>query len=80
MGRRDPVKPAPAYSGPEPSGELTLGIAKMPPGGALHEHHHREAEIYLVLAGSGSVRVGSEDRPVEAGSAVFVPGGAVHSC
>ena len=59
---------------------LTLGIAKMPPGEALHEHRHRQAEIYLVLEGTGSVRVEGKARPVGAGSAVFIPANAVHSC
>ena len=59
---------------------LTLGIAKIPPGGTLHEHRHRQAEIYLVLQGTGSVRVDGKTRPVGAGSAVFIPADAVHSC
>jgi quercetin dioxygenase-like cupin family protein len=59
---------------------LTAGVAKIPPGAALFRHRHRQAEIYLVLAGEGSVRVGDGVRSVRAGSAVFVPGGAVHSC
>ena len=59
---------------------LTLGVAKIPPGAALAEHHHRQAEVYLVLAGEGLVRVGDGVRPVRAGSAVFVPGDTVHSC
>src|SRR4051794_39544736 len=57
---------------------LTAGVAKMPPGAALSRH--RQHEVYLVLAGEGSVRVGDGVRSVRAGSAVFVPGGAVHSC
>jgi mannose-6-phosphate isomerase-like protein (cupin superfamily) len=59
---------------------LTAGVAKVPPGAALSRHHHRQAEVYLVLAGEGSVRVGDGVRSVRAGSAVFVPGGALHSC
>ena len=59
---------------------LTMGIAKIPPAGALHEHRHRQAEIYLVLEGTGSVRVDGKARPVGAGSAVFIPANAVHSC
>jgi quercetin dioxygenase-like cupin family protein len=62
------------------SEQLTMGIASIPPGEALHEHRHRQAEIYLVLEGNAMVRVGSEARPIEAGSAVFIPGDAVHSC
>lgn len=59
---------------------LTLGIAKIPPGEALNEHRHRQAEIYLVLEGSGLVRIDSASRPVEAGTAIFIPGDALHSC
>ena len=56
-----------------------MGIGKMPPGEALHKHRHRQAEVYLVLEGSGSVEIGPEARLVEAGSAVFIPGNAFHS-
>ncbi len=59
---------------------MTAGMARIPPGAALEAHRHRQAEVYLVLAGEGSVRVGTGVRPVRAGSAVFVPGDAVHSC
>ena len=66
--------------GVTPSENLTLGIASLPPGGALREHRHTQEEVYLVLEGSGLVRVGAEELAVEAGSAVFVPGDALHSC
>ncbi len=59
---------------------LTLGVANLPPNGALHEHRHKQEEVYLVLEGSGRVRVGGEEFAVEAGSAVFIPGDALHSC
>ena len=58
---------------------LTMGIGKMPPGEALRRHRHRQAEVYLVLEGSGSLEIGSEARLVETGSAVFIPGNAFHS-
>jgi mannose-6-phosphate isomerase-like protein (cupin superfamily) len=59
---------------------LTMGIAKIPPAEALHEHRHQQAEIYLILEGTGSVTIDGKARPVGAGSAVFVPGNAPHSC
>ena len=59
---------------------LTMGIAKIPPGEALHEHRHQQAEIYLILEGTGSVTIDGNARPVGAGSAVFIPGNALHSC
>ena len=63
------------------SENLTLGVASLPPGGgALCEHRHTQEEVYLVLEGNGLVRVGDEQVAVEAGSAVFIPGNALHSC
>ena len=62
------------------SENLTLGVAKLPPGAALNKHRHTQEEVYLVLEGSGLVRVGGEEIDVEAGSAVFIPGDALHSC
>ena len=48
------------------SDSLTLGMAKIPPESALSEHRHRQAEVYLVLAGEGSVRVDGTGRPGDA--------------
>ena len=61
------------------SENLTLGVATLPPGGAMREHRHVQEEVYLVLEGSGLVRVEDEELSVEAGTAVFIPGG-LHSC
>ena len=63
-----------------PSENLTVGFASLPPGGALNEHRHKQEEVYLVLEGSGLVRVGDEELTVEAGSVVFIPGDVLHSC
>ena len=57
-----------------------MGIAKIPSTEALHEHRHQQTEIYLILEGTGLVRIDGKARPVEAGSAVFIPGNVVHSC
>ena len=58
---------------------LTMGIGRMPPGEALGRHRHRQDEVDLVLEGPGSVEIGAEARPVQAGSAVFIPGNVFHS-
>jgi mannose-6-phosphate isomerase-like protein (cupin superfamily) len=63
-----------------PSDGLTLGVAKLPPGEGLREHHHEQAEVYLFLAGDGLVTVDGEARSVGPGAAVFIPGNAPHSC
>lgn len=62
------------------SRNLTLGVMRIPPGGALGEHRHGQEEVYLVLEGTGVLRVGAEELAVEAGTAVFVPGDQPHSC
>jgi quercetin dioxygenase-like cupin family protein len=62
------------------SERLAMGIAKIPPTETLHEHRHQQAEIYLILEGTGLVRIDGKARPVEAGSAVFIPGNVLHSC
>lgn len=58
---------------------LTMGVARIPAGEALHVHRHQQAEIYLILEGTGLVEIDSEARPFEAGTAVFIPGNALHS-
>ncbi len=63
------------------SGEgLTLGIAKLAPGDAVREHRHEQSEVYLVLEGAGVVTVDGERREIAGGSAVLIPGNALHSC
>lgn len=58
---------------------LTLGVARLPPGGVLHAHRHEQHEAYLVLDGAGVVTVDGASRPVGPGASVFIPGNAVHS-
>jgi quercetin dioxygenase-like cupin family protein len=62
------------------SDSLTLGLSRLAPGESLNEHRHEQAEIYLVLAGSGVVGIDGEERTIGPGSAVFIPGNASHSC
>ena len=61
-----------------PSDSLTLGYARVPPGGHLAPHHHAPAEIYFILAGAGTLTLGDATHPVRAGNAVFIPGDARH--
>ncbi len=67
-------------AGVTPTAGLTLGVARLPPGEALHEHRHAQEEVYLVLEGEGVIRLAGRAHPVRAGSAVFIPGHALHGC
>jgi quercetin dioxygenase-like cupin family protein len=59
---------------------LTLGLARIAPGDELREHRHAQAEAYVVIAGEGVVTVDGEAREIAAGSAVHIPGNALHAC
>jgi mannose-6-phosphate isomerase-like protein (cupin superfamily) len=57
----------------------SLAEATLPPGGRTREHYHPQAEeIYVILRGSGRVRVGEEERDVGPWDAVAIPPGVRH--
>lgn len=62
-----------------PSAGLTLGVARVPPGGELRRHRHEQPEVYFVLDGEGVVVGADSSRELRAGDGVFLPGGAVHA-
>lgn len=65
--------------GETPTESMTAGVAELAKGGFLAPHRHPQAEIYYVLSGRGTVTVDGEELSVEAGSALFIPGGSEHA-
>lgn len=57
---------------------LSLGLYVLPAGGVDRQQPHTEDEVYYVVGGRGFVQVGAEDRPVQAGTVVFVRAGVPH--
>lgn len=57
---------------------MSAGLYVLQPGEPDRQEPHREDEIYYVVRGNATIRVGTEDRPVTAGSAIFVPAGVEH--
>jgi mannose-6-phosphate isomerase-like protein (cupin superfamily) len=57
---------------------LSCGLYVLPAGGEDPQSPHAQDEVYLVMAGAGQIRVGEEDRPVQAGSVVYVPAHVRH--
>jgi len=57
---------------------LSAGVYVLPAGGTDPQKPHSEDEVYYVVGGRGSIRVGDEDRALQAGSVVFVPAGVSH--
>jgi len=66
-------------AGLTPTEGLTIGVARLPPGGSLHTHRHEQHEAYFVHDGTGVVTIDGAARTVAPGVAVFIPGNALHS-
>lgn len=68
------------WMGPDsPAANLSLAEAAVAPGEATTAHYHRASEeLYLVTAGRGRLRIGEEERDVEAGDCALIRPGAVH--
>ena len=60
------------------SDKLSVGLAVWPKGKPDHQQPHREDEVYYVISGRAKIRVAGEERPVKAGSMVFVATGVEH--
>ena len=58
---------------------LTLNYARFGPGDEFPQHVHENAEdVFVVLEGSGWLKLGNELRPLTAGDVVWVPAGEQH--
>ena len=60
------------------SHDLSVGVYVLEAGATDHQTPHTEDEVYYVIRGRGRIRVADEDRPVEAGSIVFVAADVPH--
>ncbi len=57
---------------------MSVGLYVLPKGGKDMQHLHASDEVYVVMRGSGTLRVGNQDQPVKAGSIVSVDHGEDH--
>jgi mannose-6-phosphate isomerase-like protein (cupin superfamily) len=55
-----------------------MGMYVLPAGGTDPQSPHTEDEVYYVLSGKAQIKVGEEDRAVQAGSIVYVAKNAEH--
>ena len=58
--------------------DLSVGLYVLPTGATDPQGPHTEDEVYHVISGRAWIRVGAEDRAVEAGSIVFVGADVEH--
>jgi uncharacterized cupin superfamily protein len=58
--------------------KLGASVDTVPPGkrSCPYHFHHAQEEMFVVLAGSGTLRVASEMLPIVAGDVIFIPPGA----
>lgn len=57
---------------------LSVGMYALPAGGTDPQQPHAEDEVYYIISGQGSIRVGDEDREVKPGCVVFVTAHVEH--
>ena len=57
---------------------LSMGLYELAAGSTDPQLPHTEDEVYYVARGRGFIRVGEEDRAVEAGSIVYVKANVEH--
>lgn len=57
--------------------KLGASIDNLPPGkrGCPYHFHHAQEEMFVVLAGEGTLRVAGEMVPIRAGDVIFIPPG-----
>lgn len=60
------------------SEKLSVGLSIRPAGSIDSQRPHAQDEVYYVISGRGAIRVGDEDRNLQAGSLVFVAAGVEH--
>jgi len=58
--------------------DLSLGTYSIPAGGLDDQSPHSEDEVYVVTAGSATLRAGGEAAVVQPGSVIYVPAGEEH--
>lgn len=57
--------------------KLGAGFDSLPPGkrSCPYHFHHAQEEMFVILAGNGSLRVAGELLPITAGDVIFIPAG-----
>jgi len=58
--------------------DLSVGLYVLEAGAIDPQSPHTEDELYVVMSGRAMVTVGEEDRPIRAGSVIFVAAGVDH--
>jgi quercetin dioxygenase-like cupin family protein len=57
---------------------LAITWVDVQPGGTQEPHRHDPEQVYVIVRGSGTMRVGDEAQRVREGDVVFVPPNELH--
>ncbi len=57
---------------------LSMGLYLLPVDGTDPQSPHAEDEVYYIVSGKATITVGDEERPVTAGSMVYVAANVPH--
>lgn len=57
---------------------MSVGVYSLSAGDVDPQQPHTEDEVYYIVTGRAAILVGSESRPVEAGSIIFVAANVEH--
>ena len=57
---------------------MSVGLYMLPAGAVDTQEPHTEDEVYYIVSGRAFIQVAAENRPVEAGSVVFVAAQVEH--
>jgi len=55
-----------------------FAYAILPPKNVIEEHVDEVEEIYFIAGGGGLMKVGSEEKDVKEGDAIWIPAGEPH--
>ena len=58
--------------------DLSVGLYELPAGSADPQSPHTEDEVYYVVKGQAMIKVGDQDRALQAGSVVYVAKNVEH--
>ena len=64
--------------GDAPGGELSVTWVDVEPGSEQKPHSHGPQQVYVIIRGTGRMKVGDDERDVGAGHMVFIPPNTEH--
>jgi mannose-6-phosphate isomerase-like protein (cupin superfamily) len=65
--------------GDPPGTKLAITWVDIPPGASQMLHRHEPEQVYVIVEGTGRMRVGEEEEDVVAGDLIYIPPNVVHA-